>query len=76
LTEDAAYFLPRGFNEIEVTQTDGMRGDYFWMAFRDTTWDVQRPPLKTVLEKGYRLGAPFEIEGSGQKAFIVPVWRR
>ncbi|MBA3711826.1 MAG: glycosyltransferase family 39 protein [Pyrinomonadaceae bacterium] len=76
LTEDAAYFLPRGFDEIEVTDTDGMRGDYFWMAFRDATWDVQRPPLKTVLEKGYRLGAPFEVEGSGQKAFIVPVWRR
>jgi len=75
LIEDRAYFLPRRFNEIEVTNADNLRGDYFWLAFRDAAWDASRPPLKTVIDKGYRVGVPIEIEATGGRAFIAPVQR-
>ncbi len=75
LVEDRAYFLPRGFDEIEVTNADNLRGDYFWLAFRDGAWDASRPPLKTVIDEGYTIGVPFEIETTGGRAFIVPVRR-
>ncbi|MDQ3686375.1 MAG: glycosyltransferase family 39 protein [Acidobacteriota bacterium] len=75
LVEDRAYFLPRRFNEIEVTNADNLRGDYFWLAFRDAAWDMSRPPLKTVIDKGYRVGVPVEIVATGGRAFIVPVRR-
>jgi uncharacterized membrane protein len=75
LVEDRAYFLPRGFNEIEVTNADNLRGDYFWLAFRDAAWDAGRPPLKMVIDGGYTVGMPIEIEATGGRAFIVPVRR-
>lgn len=76
LVEDRAYFLPRRFDEIEVTNADGVRGDYFWLAFRDAAWDISRAPLKTVIDRGYSVGAPIEIETTGGRAFIVPVRRQ
>ncbi|HVF26695.1 MAG TPA: hypothetical protein VM943_00560, partial [Pyrinomonadaceae bacterium] len=75
LVEDRAYFLPRRFDEIEITTAGGLRGDYFWLAFRDAAWDASRPPLKTVIDKGYTVGVPVEIEATGGRAFIVPVRR-
>jgi 4-amino-4-deoxy-L-arabinose transferase-like glycosyltransferase len=71
LTEDKAYFLPRGFDKIQTTGE--MTGERFFIAFRDNNWNESKPPLKNLIEKGYRLGAPKVVETPGLKAFLVLV---
>lgn len=73
LTEDKAYFLPRGFDEVQTTGENGITGEKFWIAFRDTSFDSTKPPLKNLIEKGYKIGQPKVFEAQGQKAFLVSV---
>ena len=71
LTEDKAYFLPRGFDGIQVTNEFGIGSDKFFIAFRDKDWNLQKPPLRNLIEKGYRIGEPQIFEAQGLKAFLV-----
>ena len=71
LTEDPAYFLPRGFDGVAVANPDALRGERFWLAFRDTSWDESRQPLKLIAERGYRAGRVYESAAQGQRAFLV-----
>lgn len=73
LIEDKAYFLPRGFDAVQATDENGIVGDGFQIAFRDTNFDSAKPPLKNLIEKGYRIGQPKVFQAQGQKAFLVPV---
>ncbi len=77
LIEDTAYFLPRGFHEVEVKDARVFpTGEHFWIAFRDTEWNEARAPLNLLRERGYQTGITFELSARGQRAFIVPVWRK
>ena len=71
VAEDPAYFLPRDFDGVAVATTDALRGERFWAAFRDTNWDESRPPLKLILERGYRAERVYERGAQGQRAFLV-----
>ncbi|HEX8352326.1 MAG TPA: glycosyltransferase family 39 protein [Pyrinomonadaceae bacterium] len=71
VAEDPAYFLPRAFDGVAVATTDALRGDHFWLAFRDTAWDESRQPLKLITERGYRAERVYETAAQGQRAFLV-----
>ena len=71
LAEDKAYFLPRGFDAIQTSDASGFDGERFWVAFRAKNFDNQKPPLRTLLEKGYKIGEPKVFEAQGLKAFLV-----
>ena len=63
VTEDKAYFLPRGFDDVK--KADDFEGERFYIAFRDTNFDETKPPLKNLIEKGYRIGEPKIFEAQG-----------
>jgi hypothetical protein len=71
LTEDPAYFLPRAFDGVATAEADALRGERFWLAFRDTNWDESRQPLKLIDERGYRAERVYETTAQGQRAFLV-----
>lgn len=71
LIEDKAYFLPRGFEEIQ-TASD-FAGDRFFVAFRDTDWNEAKPPLQNLISQGYKIGEPQVFTAQGLKAFLVEV---
>jgi uncharacterized membrane protein len=73
LTEDKAYFLPRGFDEI--ISTENFEGERFFVAFRDKDWNESAPPLQNLISKGYRIGEPQIFEAQGLKAFLFEVQR-
>ncbi|MCA1632589.1 MAG: hypothetical protein LC802_02450 [Acidobacteria bacterium] len=75
LPEDPAYFLPRGFKEVALKDASALEGERFRVAFRDTTWDEGREPLKLLRERGYRVEQVFETTAQGQRAFLVLVSR-
>jgi len=71
VAEDPAYFIPRGFEGVAVSNVEALRGERFWAAFRDTDWDESRQPLKLILERGYRAERVYEASAQGQRAFLV-----
>ena len=75
MTEDTAYFLPREFDDVEAIDVNEMKGDHFWLAFRDMTWNERHPPVDLFVSKGYSISGPIEIDAQRMKAFLVEVKR-
>ena len=73
LVEDKAYFLPRGFDEVQTIEENDLGGDNFWIAFRDKDWNEAKPPLQNLISKGYKIGEPKVYEAQGLKAFLFAV---
>lgn len=73
LTEDKAYFLPRGFSDVETT--NDFAGERFFVAFRASVWNENAPPLHNLIAQGYKIGKPQIFEAQGVKAFLVEVWK-
>ncbi|MFN2512830.1 MAG: hypothetical protein ABR568_15590 [Pyrinomonadaceae bacterium] len=71
LREDPAYFLPRAFSDIAVHELSALNEKYFWIAFRDTDFSDQRPPLKILKDRGYQLRQVLQFDATGQRAFLV-----
>jgi hypothetical protein len=76
LSEDPAYFLPRRFDRIAVGDINTLTEDSLWIAFRDTAWNENRPPLKTLQDRGYQVNNVVETAAQGQRAFLVHLSRR
>jgi uncharacterized membrane protein len=73
LAEDKAYFLPRGFEKVQTIDADGIEGERFWIAFRDKEFNLSKPPLRNLIEKGYKIGEPEVFQAQGLMAFLVLV---
>jgi uncharacterized membrane protein len=71
LQADPAYFLPRAFSDITVQDLSSLSDKHMWIAFRDTAFHEQGPPLKTFKERGYEVQEVLQVEASGQRAFLV-----
>lgn len=75
LLEDKAFFLPRGFEKVRTTDENGITGERFYVAFRDVQFNEKHPPLRNLIQKGYKIGAPVTFETFGLKGFLVEVWK-
>ena len=73
LTEDTAYFLPRGFDGVKTTGENDFEGESFWIAFRAGKLDLLSPPLSNLISKGYKLGESTIFEMGNQKALLVEI---
>jgi hypothetical protein len=71
LTEDPAYFLPRGFDGVALADASALEGPRLWLAFRDASWDETRPPLSLLKQRGYTIGRVYEFDAQGQKAYLA-----
>jgi 4-amino-4-deoxy-L-arabinose transferase-like glycosyltransferase len=69
--EDPAYFLPRAFSDITMQDLSALNEKHIWIAFRDTDFNEQGPPLKTLKDRGYEVREVLQVEASGQRAFLV-----
>jgi uncharacterized membrane protein len=73
IAEDKAYFLPRGFNGVQTTDENGITGERFYVAFRDATFHEAHPPLKNLINKGYKIGTPMVYQTPGLNGYLVEV---
>ena len=73
MTEDKAYFLPRGFDGIQTVSEDEIKGERFFVAFRGKSWNELAPPLQNLKAQNYKIGEPQIFEAQGLKAFLVEV---
>jgi uncharacterized membrane protein len=75
IPEDKAYFLPRGFDGVKATEENSIEGERFYVAFRDEELKENHPPLKSLIEKGYRVGSPKVFQATGIKGFLVEIYK-
>ncbi|HVE56191.1 MAG TPA: glycosyltransferase family 39 protein [Pyrinomonadaceae bacterium] len=75
LQEDTAYFLPRGFEKVQKTDENGITGERFYIAYRDSVFNEKHPPLRNLINKGYQIGEPKVFNTPGLKGFLVEVWK-
>jgi hypothetical protein len=71
VVEDPAYFLPRRFDGVVTRKLDEIKDERIWVTFRDTSFDELRPPMRSLIERGYRVERSFETSAQGQRAFLV-----
>jgi uncharacterized membrane protein len=76
-TEDAAYFLPRDFDEIPVRAAGATINDNeVWVAFRATRFDESQPPLSRFTNAGYQIERVLSEHVQGQDAFLIKLQRK
>jgi hypothetical protein len=71
VSEDPAYFLPRGFNGVKVIDLDEITESRLWIAYRGDTIDNGKPPLKVFLDRGYRIASTDVYPVKGENAFLI-----
>lgn len=71
IREDKAYFLPRGFENVKIA--DDFKDERFWVAFSQTEWNLQKPPLQNLVSRGYKIGEPKVFKAQGLNAYLVEV---
>jgi uncharacterized membrane protein len=74
--EDPAYFLPRRFEEVGVTESAQITENNIWIAYRAARWDDTLPPLSTLKNIGYSVQNVYSIQAQGQQAFMVRMERK
>jgi uncharacterized membrane protein len=73
--EDPAYFLPRTFSDVKTLDVSALTEPWFWIAFRDTSFNDQNPPIKAFTDRGYIVGEVLQVQAAGQQAFLVELKR-
>ena len=55
ITEDFAYFLPRGFDEVKTLDVATLDDDECWVIFRAPSMIESEPPVRNMKLRGYRV---------------------
>jgi len=71
ITEDNAYFLPRGFNDIGMVNFDEIKNTKLWIAYRFSDVIPTEPPLRNFIVKGYHISDRQIIEANGESAILL-----
>ena len=75
VNEDPAYFLPRGFDDVEKVASDTINDEKIWLAFRGQGAETSQPPLNYFISRGYTVGNFYETPADGERAFLVEMIR-
>lgn len=68
--EDHAYFLPRGFDGVEVVGVHTLNVPRLWLAFRSPLVSESEAPLRQLLVGGYRIAERRSIKADHETAAI------
>ena len=75
VTEDKAYFLPRGFDDIASVDASAIEQPNIFIVYRAKTYDESSSPIKTLIDNGYRIKAETIIDASNEQAILVHLKR-
>jgi uncharacterized membrane protein len=71
MTEDKAYFLPRGFDGVKKIEISELKEGGFWIAYRSVSVNESKEPLKALIEQGYRISDKKLVPAERESAIIV-----
>ncbi|MBK7393660.1 MAG: glycosyltransferase family 39 protein [Chloracidobacterium sp.] len=69
--EDLAFFLPRAFDGVKTIDISEVEEQSVWIAYRASRIDVQQQPLKSFIDRGYKMSASEVFVAQGENAFLV-----
>ncbi len=72
IPEDKAYFLPRGFDKVRTTDENGIEGERFFVAYRAYLFTEKEAPLRSLVNKGYKIGEPKIFDTNPQATVFNP----
>ena len=64
------------FLKVERSDFNSIKGEHFWVAFRNTTWKESRQPQDLLRDSGYHVDESIRITAQGQTITVFPVDRR
>jgi hypothetical protein len=73
VSEDKAYFMPRGFDEVTKVSEREIAGEEFFVAYAAESFDDTKAPLANLRARGYRFSEPQVFDGGAQRGFFVKV---
>ncbi|MEO8649430.1 MAG: hypothetical protein ABI539_09715, partial [Acidobacteriota bacterium] len=76
IIEDKAYFLPRGFDEVEKSSIKEINAPSIWVAFRAGKLDQNESPLRNFVVGGYEIKETRVIQSDVQNAYLVLLERK
>ncbi|QQS33623.1 MAG: glycosyltransferase family 39 protein [Acidobacteriota bacterium] len=71
INEDAAYFLPRGFDGIGKKDISEVSAENVWLLFRSENLSETEPPLRNFRTRGYNIARKKEYKVTGETVFVV-----
>ncbi len=71
VAEDAAYFLPRGFNDVASVELGDVKDDSFWLAYRGEQIDETADPLQLFISRGYHIADRKMIATDSGNAILI-----
>jgi uncharacterized membrane protein len=75
VTEDKAYFLPRGFEEVRSVKFDDITDNRLWLAYRGQPVDPNKLPLSSFLLRGYTIIDSKVVAADNENAIMVELER-
>lgn len=74
--ENKAYFLPRGFDGVQVAKMTDVNEPRLWLLFRARDLRESEPPLRNMLVKGYSVAERKTIAANGETLGLFLLERR
>jgi len=71
LTEDKAYFLPRGFDSVKSADLADIEDRRLWLAFRSSSVSDSESPLRNFLVKGYAVAERRIMRAGAEDAALI-----
>lgn len=75
ITEDNAYFLPRGFDDVRAVDITDINESSLWIAYRAQTAAPNEPPLRNFIVNGYHISDQRTMSADGENAIFVLIER-
>jgi len=66
LAENRAYFLPRGFNDVEHATVAEIESKRLWLLFRAREIRETEPPLRNLALLGYTIASRKTVNANGE----------
>lgn len=71
MTEDTAYFLPRGFDDVLLSTPDQLNGKTIWIVYRAKEFDISHQPLKRLLEQNFKIVEQRAFKADNQQSVFA-----
>lgn len=71
LSEDKAYFLPRGFDGVKTITEDQIAGEWVSVVFRAENMEITKSPIANLIARGYAVHSYGLYSAGAEKVYLV-----
>lgn len=76
VSEDTAFFLPRGFDEVKIINERQIAGEQLLIAFRAKQIDFGKAPVSTFMAQGYEIEEIMRFPADDSVVYLIRLRKR